>query len=95
MVLALDRLQSWRVEVAQPALRVLGVDPTDLKAYAIAKYGGRCYLCGQDDIDILGITHPDTVKCGIHKYRWLRANHWPPGGRVVCSTCTGSLVRKL
>lgn len=71
------------------------VDPGDLKLYAISQYGDRCFICGEENVEVLGITHPLTSKCGIHKYRFLRARHWPPGGKVVCLSCTGSMVRRI
>lgn len=66
------------------------------KARVIAHYGGKCACCGEarlvflaiDHIDGGGTTHRRSIPTGggaIH--RWLEANGFPAGFRVLCHNC--------
>jgi len=63
---------------------------------AIDAYGGpECAGCGCKDYEILEIDHIDGGGCkhrrdigpGNNIYRWLKANNYPHGFRVLCPTC--------
>ena len=61
-------------------------------------YGQCCTKCGNNDRDVLTIDHVDqkgsqhksnsgTRFRGIHLYRWLKQNNYPPGFRTLCINC--------
>lgn len=64
----------------------------------IAHYGARCACCGEDRYEFLAIDH---INGGGHKQRkeggitkisrWLIANNFPEGFRVLCHNCNVSL----
>lgn len=73
-----------------------------LKADVMAKYGGgKCHHCGEDDLVVLTIDHPDQNGSAHRKeisgsarsmsgwrfYRWLEKEGYPPGYRVLCFNC--------
>lgn len=69
-----------------------------IKDDAFCKYGGWvCTCCGDltrlglqiDHIDNNGAEHRRSTNCGtgIKFYRWLKAEGYPDGFAVLCSTC--------
>lgn len=66
-----------------------------LKREALVHYGQFCQHCSESDPDVLTIDHTDQKGnkhfgkdgkrlSGSRLYRWLRANRYPPGFRVLC-----------
>ncbi len=71
-----------------------------LKAEIIAHYGGVCAKCGEADLDVLTVDHPNQDgsdhrkgigmgrNSGSNKfYRWLKSNKFPPVFRILCLNC--------
>ena len=64
----------------------------------ISRYGGKCVVCGESDVDLLTIDH---INGGGNKhrseisdiYRWLKLNDFPLGFQVLCHNCNcGKIV---
>jgi hypothetical protein len=65
----------------------------------IAHYGGNCACCGEINLDFLAIDHPlgDGAQhrkgTGARKIaRWLKANNFPKGFRVLCHDCNSGIA---
>lgn len=66
-----------------------------LKIEVINHYGSACYCCGEKDIRLLTIDHPDDdgkehrdrVGSGLNFYLSLRREGFPEGLRVACYNC--------
>lgn len=68
-----------------------------LKLEVLAHYGNQmCACCGLTDWEFLTIDHingggtkhrKELGKGGINFYKWLRANSYPSGYRVLCFNC--------
>lgn len=56
-------------------------------------YGGHCELCGISDIEVMtvdhlwGDGHEHRKSIGTRIHRWLIANEFPPGFRILCFNC--------
>lgn len=66
-----------------------------LRHGVLAHYGEVCAVCKESDLDVLTIDHVDQQGAkhlspngerfrGVHLYRWLRDNGYPPGFRTLC-----------
>lgn len=68
---------------------------------AFAAYGGyRCVCCGETEPLFLSLDHIENdggefrknelgvrTAAGVHTYRWLKRNGWPPAVQVLCMNC--------
>jgi hypothetical protein len=60
---------------------------------ALARYGGKCAICGETEEKFLGIDHIDgggnihrkSIHCRIEG--WLKRNNYPDGFQVLCHNC--------
>lgn len=91
-----------RWQKANPALykRIGDKCREAVRSQALAAYGNKCACCGETIYRFLTIDHINGtgVKNSVRKkngatgtgdklYRWLRANNYPPGFRVLCFNC--------
>lgn len=62
----------------------------------IQHYGGKCQMCGETDMDVLGIDHiygsgtrhrKELTQKGTTFYRWIVKNNYPTGFQVLCFNC--------
>jgi hypothetical protein len=62
----------------------------------LAHYGGCCRCCGESTDELLSIDHIEgggnqhrkaINRYGTDMYRWLKAQGFPPGFRVLCHNC--------
>ena len=68
----------------------------------IEHYGGKCACCGDTTTEFLSIDHingggrkhKEEVGGSTRLYRWLIANSYPDGFRVLCMNCNWSLGMK-
>lgn len=69
-----------------------------LRLAVLQHYGGACEGCGEDFPLFLSIDHTEgngrthcqetgAPRGGIHLYKWLQQNGFPPGFRVLCCSC--------
>jgi hypothetical protein len=74
----------WRAELRRDV-----IDHDSAGTYA-------CSCCGQSHLEFLVIDHIDGAvnnhhrsinRSGLGFYRWLRANGYPPGFRMLCHNC--------
>lgn len=64
-------------------------------------YGSSCACCGQDEPAFLSIDHVNNDGWEHRRqiggsggfYRWLEANHFPPGFQVLCMNCNFAKAR--
>lgn len=73
-------------------LKALGRDYRErLKADVIARYGGVCACCGEDELAFLTIDHIKPARGNRHLrstlYHALLKNDFPPGYQVLCFNC--------
>jgi hypothetical protein len=70
-----------------------------LRERVFAHYGTACACCGTtenlsiDHIDGNGTEHRQQIgknKLGVHFYRWLIENNFPPGFQALCRGCNSS-----
>ncbi len=73
----------------------------NLKLETLQRYGSKCAICWERDIDVLtidhinhnGASHRREINSGKDTggsnktYRWLKANGYPSGFRVLCFNC--------
>jgi hypothetical protein len=79
-----------------------------LREEAIAAYGGKCKCCGETEEAFLVLDHVDDngadhrrslgfdgarAGAGVHTYRALRKEGWPPGLQVLCANCNMAKTR--
>uniref|UniRef100_A0A6M3IJ65 Uncharacterized protein n=1 Tax=viral metagenome TaxID=1070528 RepID=A0A6M3IJ65_9ZZZZ len=63
----------------------------------ISHYGGRCDCCGENRIEFLAIDHikgngrKHREKVGPMICRWLIANNYPEGFRILCHNCNSAI----
>jgi hypothetical protein len=72
-----------------------------LRLEAIARYGGRCFCCGEGRHEFMAIDHTNGGGSKERKaklYRpgngfivWLKKNGWPTGFRIACHNCNSAL----
>ena len=75
-----------------------------IKAEVFKAYGGKCKRCKIADIEVLTIDHQNQqgskhrretgLSNGGPMYRWLKANNYPKGFRVLCFNCNIKVYRK-
>ena len=70
-----------------------------LKEELLKHYGNKCNCCGETIIQFLTLEHVEgngnihrkkLFKYnvgGVHMYRWLKKNNFPPGYSVLCMNC--------
>lgn len=70
-----------------------------LRLDAFAHYGTKCTCCGETAYEFLTIDHINNDGSAHRKaighggaaiYRWLKANNYPSGFRVLCHNCNSS-----
>ncbi|OGD53431.1 hypothetical protein A3K80_00500 [Candidatus Bathyarchaeota archaeon RBG_13_38_9] len=62
-------------------------------------YGHKCACCGESNINFLTIHHingrnkdcKEDKYSGVHGWRWLKENNYPPGYQLLCWNCNCSL----
>lgn len=69
---------------------------TKQKMTVLGHYGGKCKMCDEDDMDVLGIDHmhgggtrhrKELTQQGTTIYRWLIKNNYPTDFQVLCFNC--------
>lgn len=68
-----------------------------LREEVLSVYGPQCTCCGEKEKMFLAIDHVNNDgaehrrrmggKGGDHFYKWLKANHFPPGYQTLCANC--------
>lgn len=71
-----------------------------LKKEVTDHYGGKCYCCGETELDFLCIDHIDgggnkhkkqeKISSGTGFHEWLRKNNFPEGFQTACHNCNFS-----
>lgn len=95
-------VQKWHKEHPEQAKRHQKMERLRLRAYALAVYGGKCACCGETEAVFLCIDHPNGGgnierraqghRGGTAFYRWLKANNYPEGYRVLCWNCNAAFA---
>jgi len=88
-----EYLSSWYQRNKNP--NVARAKLKQLKAEVLAAYGGKCYCCGETEINFLTLDHPKNdgathriANGGNPFYKWLQRNGYPKGVvRVACWNC--------
>lgn len=71
-----------------------------IKLEVIAHYGGKCACCGEARQEFLAVDHIDgggrrhtkkLGKRGSQFHKWLKAQGYPEGYRVLCHNCNMAL----
>ncbi|MCK5610678.1 hypothetical protein KAR91_52885 [Candidatus Pacearchaeota archaeon] len=66
------------------------------KMTVLSHYGGKCKMCNEDDMDVLGIDHikggggqhrKKLTAQGTTMYRWIIKNNYPTNFQVLCFNC--------
>jgi hypothetical protein len=89
---AREVMQRWR-DVPENAATLVEREHA-ISVEVLLHYGGVCACCGEDAYKALSIDHPENNgadhRRSINKTpfrRWLKAQGFPPGYRVLCMNC--------
>ena len=89
-------LDGYAYACRECAAKCKAADRQEMRDNAIVAYGGRCAVCGEDELAVLELDHINNdgrkhradVGNGDKMYRWLRDHDYPTGiVQAMCANC--------